>query len=473
MNFLDTLSGWIDALSARVFAKVPFFGTEIEGIVLWLAVPMVFFTVWLGFIQIRGLPLAWRVVRGHFHDPDAPGSVSQFEALSTALSGTLGLGNIAGVAIAIALGGPGAAFWQFVIGIFAMALKCAEVTLGLKYRVVESDGTVHGGPMYALKRGLSMRGLPRTGAMLGVAYAIFALGGALPMVQTNQSFAQVADVTGFDNGLAYGILMALAVGAVVVGGVRWLGRVTSLLVPAMSAIYMGAVVVVLAVFWRDLDDALLLIVRDAFDMSAVAGGGVGAFIAFAVGMRRAVYSCEAGIGSAVIAHSAAKTREPVSEGLVALLEPLFDTVIMCSMTALMIVVTGVWDDGPQDIKLASDAFATVIGWFPYVLAVAVFLFAYATLIAWGYYGLQAWGFLFGHSRFKDGLYKLLYCAALPLGSVLDITRVVGLVDSVFFLMAIPNIIGLYLFAGEIRADVNGYLRRMKNAPSTVAAGVSP
>lgn len=469
MAFVDIIAQAIDALSARVFAKIPFFGTEIEAIVLWLAVPMIFFTFYLGFINIRGLPLAWRVVRGHFHDPDAPGSVSQFAALSTALSGTLGLGNIAGVAIAIALGGPGAAFWQFVIGVFAMALKCAEVTLGLKYRVVEADGTVRGGPMYALKNGLSARGLPRTGALLGTLYAIFALGGALPMVQTNQSFAQVRDVTGFDNGLVYGIFMAVAVGVVVVGGINWLARVTSRLVPAMSAIYMAAVFAVLFIFWRDIPEALALIVREAFNTEAVVGGAVGAFV---VGMRRAVYSCEAGIGSAVMAHAAAKTREPVSEGLVALLEPLFDTVIMCSLTALMIVVSGVWDDGKADIAMTSDAFATVIDWFPYVLSVAVFLFAYATLIAWGYYGLQAWGFLFGHSPFKDRLYKILYCVALPLGSVLDISRVVGLVDSVFFLMAVPNVIALYVFAPEIKRDMNDYIKRMRHAPSTVAAGVS-
>lgn len=468
MAFIDFLSTAIDGLSARVFTKIPFFGTEIEAIVLWLAIPMIFYTIWLGVPQWRGLPLAWRVVRGHFHDPDAPGSVSQFAALSTALSGTLGLGNIAGVAIAIAIGGPGAAFWQFVIGIFAMALKCAEVSLGLKYRVVLPDGSVHGGPMYTLKRGLAARGLPVTGAVLGGAYAVFALGGALPMVQTNQSFAQVSNVTGFDNGLVYGIFMALAVAAVVLGGVKWLARVTSTLVPAMSAIYMAAVFAVLIVFWHDIPDAVSLIVNDAFTGQAVAGGAIGAFV---VGMRRAVYSCEAGIGSAVMAHSAAKTREPVSEGLVALLEPLFDTVIMCSLTALMIVVSGVWDDGQADIAMASNAFATVIDWFPYVLAVAVFLFAYATLIAWGYYGLQAWGFLFGHSRAKDTSYKVLYCLVLPLGSVLDISRVIGFVDSVFFLMAIPNIIGLYIFAPELRRDVNDYLRRMRYAPAVQAAGV--
>lgn len=467
MAFIDTLSVAIDALSAAVFVKLPFFDSEIEAIVLWLAVPMLFYTLWLGVPQLRVLPLALRVVRGHFHDPSAPGSMSQFAALSTALSGTIGLGNIAGVAIAIALGGPGAAFWQFVIGIFAMALKCAEVTLGLKYRVIETDGTVRGGPMYVLRDGLARRGWPRLGLALGLAYALFALGGALPLIQTNQSFAQVRGVTGFDDGFLYGVLMALAVGVVVIGGVGWLGRVTSRLVPLMSAIYMGATLVVLILFWRDLDDALALILREAWAAESVFGGAVGAFV---VGMRRAVFSCEAGVGSAVMAHAAAKTREPASEGLVALLEPLFDTVIMCSMTALMIVVTGVWDDGPKDIALASNAFATVIDWFPYVLAVAVVLFAYATLIAWGYYGLQAWGFIVGHSPIKDWTYKLIYTVSLPLGSVLDVTRVIGLVDSVFFLMAVPNVIALYVFAGEIRREVNGYIARMRHAPRTALEG---
>lgn len=456
---IDTLSHAIDTLAAFVFWKIPFFGTQIEAIVLWLAIPMVLFTFWLGVPQVTGLKLGWKAMRGHFADPDHPGEMSQFAALSTALSGTLGLGNIAGVAIAIAIGGPGAAFWQFVIGIFAMALKAAEVTLGLKYREIDAKGVVRGGPMYVLKNGLALRGWPRIGLVLGGVYAVFALGGAIPLVQVNQSYAQVSAVVGQDFSLAYGIGMALAVSLVVVGGARWLGRVTVLVVPAMSILYMAAALAVILYHWAGLGDALATIVSDAFTGSAVAGGAVGAFV---VGMRRAVYSCEAGVGSAVMAHSTARMKEPASEGLVALLEPLFDTVIMCSITAVMIVVSGVWDDGFNDIAMASAAFAGVFWWFPYVLAVAVVLFAYATLIAWGYYGGQAWAYLFGPSRAATIIYRLLYCVALPIGAVLDITRVINLIDSAFFLMAAPNVVALYLFAPEIRREIKGYIARMKS-----------
>jgi alanine or glycine:cation symporter, AGCS family len=462
---IDQLSGMIDALAAAVFWKIPFFGTEIEAIVLWLAIPMLFFTLWLGVPQIGGIRLGWKAMRGHYADPDHPGEMSQFAALSTALSGTLGLGNIAGVAIAIAIGGPGAAFWQFVIGIFSMALKCAEVTLGLKYREVDDRGIIRGGPMYVLKNGLAARGFARIGIVLGGTYAVFALGGALPLVQVNQSYAQVSAVTGMDFAWTYGILVALAVALVVVGGARWLGKVTVLLVPGMSLLYMAAALAVILYHWQGIPAALGLIVSDAFEGSAVVGGAVGAFV---VGMRRAVYSCEAGVGSAVMAHSAARTREPASEGMVALLEPLFDTVIMCSLTALMIVVSGVWDDGYKDIAMASAAFAGVFWWFPYVLAVAVVLFAYATLIAWGYYGGQAWAYLFGSSVRATVIYRILFCLALPFGAVLDISRTINLIDSAFFLMAVPNVIALYLFAPELRREVRGYLARMKRAERSTA-----
>lgn len=455
---IETLSHAIDALAAFVFWKIPFFGTQIEAIVLWLAIPMVLFTFWLGVPQVTGLKLGWKAMRGHYADPDHPGEMSQFAALSTALSGTLGLGNIAGVAIAIAIGGPGAAFWQFVIGVFAMALKAAEVTLGLKYREIDAKGVVRGGPMYVLKNGLALRGWPKVGLLLGGLYALFALGGAIPLVQVNQSYAQVSAVVGRDFSVAYGIAMALAVSLVVVGGARWLGRVTVLVVPVMSVLYMTAALAVILYHWADLGAALATIVTDAFTGKAVVGGAVGVFV---VGMRRAVYSCEAGVGSAVMAHSAARTREPASEGMVALLEPLFDTVIMCSITALMIVVSGVWDDGFKDIAMASAAFAGLFWWFPYVLAVAVVLFAYATLIAWGYYGGQAWAYLFGTSRVATVAYRVLYCVALPIGAVLDITRVINLIDSAFFLMAVPNVVALYLFAPEIRREIKGYIARMR------------
>ncbi|MBZ6378113.1 alanine glycine permease [Pacificimonas flava] len=459
---VETLTDGIGALSAGVFSQVAIFGTDIELVVLLLAGAMLFFTVWLGAPQLRGIGIGLRLLRGKHDDPTAPGEVSQLQALSTALSGTVGLGNIAGVGIAIAMGGPGAAFWMFVIGFFAMALKCAEVTLGLKYREFGPDGSVRGGPMYMLKNGLKEIGLPRLGLVLGTLYAIFAMGGALPLIQVNQSFEQVAAVGGFainpQNGFFYGLALAVLIGLVIIGGVRSIARVTGKVVPFMCALYLGATIVILFANAPAIPEAFSLIVTRAFSADALAGGVVGTFV---VGMRRAVFSCEAGVGTAVIAHSAAKTHHPASEGMVALLEPMFDTMIVCMATALMIVVTGVYDDGYENIAMTSAAFASVIDWFPYVLLLAVVLFAYSTLIAWGYYFMTAWGFLFGHGRKRDWAAKIFYCLLMPLGSVLAADAVVELIDSLFFLMVLPNVAGCLILAPRVRREVNNFLAGVK------------
>jgi AGCS family alanine or glycine:cation symporter len=455
---VDTLASWIDVLEGAVFARTSLLGVDLELIVLWLAAPMVFFTIWLGFPNVRGFGLAIRDLRETRTEKRAPGQVSQFAALTTALSGTVGLGNIAGVAIALSVGGPGAAFWMFVIGWFAMSLKCAEVTLGLKYREIDGGGRVRGGPMYTLKNGLASRGLPRVGLVLGGLYAAFALISAMLSLQVNQSFAQISSVTGFDNGLAYGVMMAALVAVVVLGGVRWLGQVTSWLVPVMAIVYLTGVLAILCLNAGAIPAAIALVVSEAFSGGAAAGGALGSFV---VGMRRAVFSSEAGIGSAVIAHAQARTHVPASEGMVALLEPFVDTVVICSLGALAIIVAGTYDQGLEGVAITSAAFAQVAGWFPYVLAVAVFLFAYSTLCAWGFYGLQAWGYLFGHGRTSATIFKTLYICILPLSAVLDLGRVVGLIDSAFFLMAIPNVIALYLLAPELRGDIGAYIRTRK------------
>lgn len=460
---IDAMGRLIDHLSASVFMKLPFFGTEIELVVLALALAMVFFTFWLGVPQVRGLPIAFALLRGHHADNSAPGTVSQFQALSTALSGTIGLGNIAGVAIAIALGGPGAAFWMFVIGFFAMALKAAEVTLGLKYREITDNGEVRGGPMYTLKHGLAAIGMPKSGRNLGGLYALFALGGALPLIQVNQSFSQLANVGGFDpgptNGLIYGIVLAVAIGVVIIGGVKSIAAVTERIVPAMCILYLGGALVILASNAAAIPGAVELILESAFAADAVTGGMVGVFV---VGMRRAVFSSEAGVGTAVIAHSAARTRHPASEGMVALIEPMLDTMIVCTATALVIVVTGVYDDGYADIAMTSAAFGSVVSWFPYVLLAAVLLFAYSTLIAWGYYFMISWGYLFGHSRTSESAVKIFYCAMMPLGAVLTPGKVVDLIDSLFFLMVLPNLAGLVLLARPVRDEINGFLSGVRN-----------
>ena len=460
---VETLTRWIEGLSAGVFSQVNVFGTPIEVVVLFLAAAMLFFTFWLGLPQLRGVGIGLRLLSGKHDDPTAPGAVSQFQALSTALSGTVGLGNIAGVAIAIAMGGPGAAFWMFVIGFFAMALKAAEVTLGLKYREIDATGEVRGGPMYMLKNGLAAQGWPRSGRNLGFLYALFAMGGALPLIQVNQSFSQIAGVGGFEqspaSGLVYGLVLAVLIGLVIIGGVRSIAKVTGRIVPFMCGLYLAAVLVILAVNAGEVPAALATIVSGAFDQDAIAGGIIGTFV---VGMRRAVFSSEAGVGTAVIAHSAAKTHHPASEGMVALLEPMLDTMIVCMATALMIVVTGVYDQGYEDIAMTSAAFASVVDWFPYVLLIAVVLFAYSTLIAWGYYFTTAWGFLFGHGRRRDWTAKILYCAMMPLGSVLAADAVVDLIDSLFFLMVLPNVVGLFLLAPVVRREVRDYLAGVKS-----------
>ena len=462
---LEWLEEALAALSDLVFTKVPIFGVDVTVIVIWLALPMFIFTLWLGFVNIRGLPQAVRVLTNRHPDPDAPGEISQFSALTTALSSTVGLGNIAGVAIAIATGGPGAAFWMFVIGFFAMTLKCAEVTLGVKYRTIDPDGSVRGGPMYSMKNGLAGRGLPKFGLILGGIYAIFAMFGAISLVQVNQSYAQISEVTGLDDPTGYGIALAFLVALVVLGGVRWLGRVTSLLVPAMAAIYLTGIFSIIFINFADLPLAIATILGDAFSGEAAAGGMLGAFV---IGMQRAVYSSEAGVGTAVIAHAQAKTREPASEGLVALLEPFIDTVIICSLTAIAIVLAGTYQGDAQDVVIVNQAFAQISSWFPILLALAVFLFAYSTLCATGFYGLQAWGYLVGEGPKRDSVYKIFFVASIPLGAVLPIDAVINLVDSAFFLMAIPNVIAIYIFGPEIKREVTGYLQRTRQIKKEAA-----
>ena len=458
---MENFNAIVDAISAAVFFKLPMLGTQIELIVLYLALPMLFFTLWLGFPNITQVGRAIRILRTQPEKGEAQGDVSQWAALSTALSGTIGLGNIAGVAVALTMGGPGAILWMFVIGWFAMTVKMAEVTLGLKYRVFDAQGHVHGGPMYVLKAVGAARGWPKVGLALGGAYAFFALFGAIPMVQVNQSFAQVKVVTGLTNGWGYGIFLACAVALVTLGGAAWLGEVAKRLTPLKVAVYLVGVFAILALHLGAIPGALALIWDGAWTGNAATGGGVGAFVA---GMRRAVFASEAGVGSAVMAHSLARARHPVSEGLVALLEPLLGTMIVCGLGGLALVVAGTWNTGLEGIAITSAAFAQVSPWFPWLLAVVVFLFAYSTLVAWGFYGLQAWGYLFGHGPRAQWTYKILYVVALPPAAAIDLGRVVGIVDSSFFLMAIPNVIALYLCAGELRRDVKAYLAQ-KESPA--------
>ncbi len=462
MSAITAIETGIDHLSSFVFATISMGGVEIQLIVLWLAAAMIFMTFWLGFPQIRGFTEAWRILRGRYWDDSAPGEVSQFAALATALSGTIGLGNIAGIGVALTMGGPGAIFWMFIIGIFAMGLKCAEVTLGLMFREEMAGGRVKGGAWVTLERGLASIGWPRLGRGLGLFYAFLMIGGSLSLFQVNQAFPPVAQQFGMDDPIIFGLVFAILVALVLLGSIRWIGRATSILVPAMSFIFMAGCLAIIFSGFDRVPAAISLIVSEAFNSQSLFGGILGAFV---TGMRRAIYSCEAGLGTAVAAHAQAKTHDPASEGLVALIEPFLDTVVMCTITGIAFVVAGTWDPatngGLVGVEIATAAFATITPWFPMLLAVAVFLFAYATVVANGYYAAEAFQHLVGHGRKRELAIKIAFCCILPLGVIIEMGAIVDFVDSVYFLMAIPNIIGLYLLAKPLRAEMNRYMQKRK------------
>lgn len=460
------LAGFGDWLIGMVFTAVPVFGVEVNLIVLWLFAGMVFFTVRLGFLNVRGFGTAVSILRGRNYDPTAPGEMSPFQALATALSSTVGLGNIAGVAIAIAMGGPGAAFWMVFVGFFAMSLKFAEVVLAVRYRTIDETGRVSGGPMYYLSRGLAEKGMPRLGKVLGTIYAVCALIAFIQIVQVNQSYAQVSIVLGLEENdyaaLTYGIIVAGLAALVLIGGAASIARITSRLTPLMCGLYLLGALTVLAFNVTAIPGALATIIVQAFTPEAAVGGLVGAFVA---GMRRAVFSNEAGIGAASIAHAAARTRHPASEGFVALLEPFIDTMVVCTATALVIVTTGAWQHGHEDIAMTSAAFGTVSSWFPGILAVAVCLFAFSTILAVGYYGLQICRYLFGPRVLVRRIYLTLFCILLPIGAVVEMTTVINIIDSMFFLLSIPNLIGLYILSGVVASELKTFRGELEKTPA--------
>ena len=460
-----------NGLADVVFYKVDLFGQAFPLIVLWLAVAAVFFTFYMGFINIRGFGLAVRHVRGHFHNPEARGEISHFQAVATAISGTVGIGNIGGVAVAIVIGGPGAAFWLIVAGFLSMSTKLVECTLGVKYRKHNDDGSVSGGPMYYLERYLADRGAPRWGKWLGGFYALSLVIGCLGignMFQSNQAYVQFVVITGgeqsffADKGWLFGLAIAAAVAVVIIGGIRSIARVAAHIVPFMAVLYVISAVIIIAMSYEQIPGAIALIVGNAFSMESATGGMVGAII---VGFQRALFSNEAGIGSASIAHSAVKTNEPASEGLVSLLEPFIDTVVICTLSSLVIVTTaypyGIIDTGLEGIALTSASFEHHISWAPYPLAVAALLFAFSTSIAWSYYGLKGWTYLFGEGARTQMLFKAIFCAFIALGCMIQLSAVLDFSDAMVFLIAIPNILGLYFFAPEVKRDVNDYIRRIK------------
>lgn len=438
----------------------------IPFIVIWLMLGSLFFTFRLKFINIRGFKHSINLARGKYDDPNAPGTITHFQAMATAVSATVGLGNIAGVAVAISLGGAGATFWMFLAGFFGMSLKFAECTLGVKYRHINEEGRVFGGPMNYLHYGLEKRNLKRLGKFLAVFFAVLGVGasfGGGNMLQSNQTFKilseQIPMLQG--QGFYFGIGFALLVGAVIIGGIKSIAKVTEKVVPIMAGFYIIGCIIVIGFHFEYLGGAFKAIYDGAFSADALKGGFIGVLI---LGLQRAAFSNEAGVGSAAIAHSPAKTNHPVADGFTSLVEPFIDTMLVCTMTALVLIFTGMHEtsSGLGGVELTAEAFGKVISWFPTVLAVAVFLFAFSTMVSWSYYGMRSWTYLFGKSKKGEMVYKLLYLVFVVIGSSVSLGAVLDFADMMILAMSFPNIIGLYIMAPEINADMQIYWQKLKN-----------
>ena len=462
-----------DALSKVIFYSINFGEAKIPVLILLLIIASIFCTFYLKGIGIWGFPHSAEQIfkkKPKFNEAknDKDGEVSSLGALATALSGTVGLGNIAGVAIAISVGGPGAMFWMGVGAIFGMALKFSEVTLALKYRRFNADGSVSGGPMYYIAHGLTRHNLRWLGQPLAMLFAIMCVPGALGggcMMQINQATQQMITITGGTNSYFYthsyvfGIIIAVVVGLVIVGGIKSIANVTSKIVPTMCSLYLITASIIILLHIVDIPQCIVTIVKEAFVPNAVAGGVIGTII---MGLRRSIQSNEAGSGSAPIAYAAVKTKEPVSQGFVSLMEPFFDTVIICSMTAFVIIITGQYlnySDGITGVQLTSAAFASVFNFFPFILAIVIILFAISTIISWAYYGQKAWEYIFGMGFKRTKLYQLMFCMFIVVGSSMNLNSVVDFTDATMLGMALPNLIAIFILIKEIKADTILYCKK--------------
>jgi len=499
-----------DATSNIVFYSINIGGVSIPLIVMLLALGALFFTLAFRFVNIRLFGLAIKVVRGKYDDleKDATpvsssavnvangdivdtikneshhGEVNHFQALATAVSGTVGLGNIAGVAVAIAIGGPGATFWMIVCGLIGMSSKFVECTLGVKYRDIDKNGVVYGGPMYYLKKGFAEKNLAGLGKVLAGLFAILCVGGSFGggnAFQSNQAAQQIVSMTGMTGssaGFIIGVILAIITGIVIIGGIKKIATVTEKIVPFMAILYIVASLIIIFANFSFIDDAFRMIFTEAFSPRAGLGGLMGVLI---IGFRRAAFSNEAGAGSASIAHSAVKTKYPASEGVVSLLEPFIDTVVICTMTALVIIIfnkDGVMfpygGDGRgavilnengasvSGVDLTSIAYNQVIPHFSYVLTIAIVLFAFSTMISWSYYGLQAWKYLFGRSKAADLSYKILFLLFVVIGASVSLTAVTDFSDAMILAMVFPNMIGLLFLFPRVREELKRYLTAIKN-----------
>jgi AGCS family alanine or glycine:cation symporter len=498
-------TGWFVRM---IFYEIPFSEEfQIPWVLLVLIGGATYFTIYFKLINFTGFWTAIKVVRGKYEDIEkhgadtlygdptpnegeniietlrddsAEGEVTHFQALTAALSATVGLGNIAGVAVALSIGGPGATFWMILAGLLGMASKFAECTLGVKYRDVGPDGTVYGGPMYYLTKGLREKGAAGFGKVLAVLFAIFVIGGSFGggnMFQANQAAAQFVKLFEFENanaGMFFGIGMAALVAVVIIGGIKRIASVTEKIVPFMAGIYVLAALVILGANFTLIDNAFALIFEGAFSGLGIAGGLIGVMIQ---GIRRGAFSNEAGVGSAAIAHSAVRTKYPASEGIVALLEPFVDTVVICTMTALVIIITN-YDAAfmeygteiTEGVELTATAFDTVIPHFSIVLTIAVILFAFSTMISWSYYGMQGWKYLFGKGKITDLVYKVLFLFFVVVGASISLGSVIDFSDAMIFAMVVPNIIGVVLLTPVVRKELNKYMRAINKKENALEEG---
>ncbi|GGM12879.1 alanine/glycine:cation symporter family protein [Deinococcus aerophilus] len=458
-------------LSSVIFASVPVGGVPIPLIVVWLFAAAIIFTLTFRFINISGFWHGVQIAIGRYDKPDsdAPGLITHFQALTTAVSGTVGLGNIAGVAVAISLGGPGATFWMILAGLLGMSTKFVECTLGVKYREIQKDGRIDGGPMFYLRDGLAEIGKARLGRVMAAVFSVcmvFASLGGGNMFQSNQAYQQLVNATGgassplAGSGWLAGLVLAALVGAVILGGIRSIANVTGKLVPVMAALYILSVLVILGLNFSAIPAAFGAILSGAFSPQGVAGGVIGVMIQ---GIRRATFSNEAGIGSAAIAHSPVKTRRPVTEGFVGLLEPFLDTVVICTMTALAIVITGAYTQpGLSGVGITDTAFRSVAPWFGWPLTIAVVMFAYSTMISYAYYGTRAVRYLFGPSELATNIFKVVFLIFIVIGASMNLGAVIDFSDAMLFSMSIPNIIGLYFLIPVVKRELASYRADLKS-----------
>lgn len=446
-------------------------GTTIPFLVAWLIVGGIFLTLKMGFVNLKMLRHSYQVVRGKYRTKEDKGLITPFESLTTALSATVGLGNIAGVAIAISIGGPGATFWMIIAGFLGMTLKFTEVTLSLQHREFLKDGTIMGGGMEYLSKGLANKGMEGFGKVLAVVFAIFMIGGAIGggnTFQVSQALGVVQQDIPFlkEYPIVFGIVLALVTGAVIIGGIKRIAHTTVKIVPTMVFIYVSASLWILITNFTQIPHAFSLIFSEAFAPTAVTGGMIGVIVQ---GFQRAVFSSEAGLGSAAIAHAPAKVKYPVRQGMVSLYEPFIDTIVVCTMTALVIVITGVYDpangykeliEAQQGAALTSAAYGTVISWFPMILSISIVLFAFSTMISWSYYGERAWVYLFGSG--SSIIFKLIFLSFTVLASVVSTSIMVDFSFMLILGMALPNILGLYILSGDVKRELDIYLKKLKS-----------